>query len=614
MSTTPSTQQQTPVSAAVLADAEAVAGLRAYVEAERRSLSTGLSTVALALMLRVAVDHTPASARLVSVCLAAMVVFTAVRFAAAPRLMRLDARSRTRRLGMFAPLVVQVVIWSGLASWSALAHGGFGYATLLVAMFAMSATMVMIGYSATPRLLLTWVALLLVPLGAVLSLLGPAEMRPLGAGSLLYGTLLASYAPRVTRERRASLMTLLLLEERARALEQARDAAVKTAAARDAFHANLSHEIRTPLNGLVGVVDRLRRTGLSADQREALDQLDRCGQSLLLILNDALDAVSMEAGKLKLRAEPFDLDVLVDDAVALFSAQAAAKGLALRVVRAEGARALARRVVGDSQRIRQVLQNLVGNAVKFTDRGDVAVEAAVEVVDDDNVRLEVAVNDTGAGFDGDEARRLFQRFGQGGEGTRRGGTGLGLAISHDLVTLMGGTLTGESRGRGQGARFVLRVPLARARGPRGGSVAGRRVLVVDDNPLNLAVARAYLEVIGCVVDRASSGYEGIELAVAHRYDAIVMDCLMPGMNGFQAASALRQRGIETPIIACTASDDAETTRAAYEAGMHVLVPKPVSSESLEAALLRVQAHAPADAPADASASPVMLSALSTTSP
>jgi signal transduction histidine kinase/ActR/RegA family two-component response regulator len=601
MSTASSTEQQTQVPAAVLADAEAAAALRAYGEVERRSLSTGFNTVLMALMLRFAVDHTPASSTIVSACLATMVVFTAVRFAVAPRLMRLDARSRARRLGMFAPLVVQVVIWSGLTSWSALAHGGFGYASFLVAMFGLSATMVLIGYSATPRLTLLWVALLLLPLGGTLWLLGPAETHPLGAGALLYGALLSSYVPRVARERRASLLTLLLLEERARAFEQARDAAVQAAAARDAFHANLSHEIRTPLNGLVGVVDRLRRTELSNEQRESLNQLDRCGQSLLLILNDALDAVSMEAGKLKLRAEPFALDVLVDEAVALFLAQATAKGLTLRVARAGGERSLARRVVGDSQRIRQVLQNLVGNAVKFTDRGEVTVEAAVDVIDAGHVRLEIAVVDTGAGFDHDEAGRLFQRFGQGGEGARRGGTGLGLAIAHDLVTLMGGTLSGESRGRGHGARFVLRVPLALAAKANGGNVRGRRVLVVDDNPRNLAIARAYLEVLGCVVDRASRGHEGVELAARNRYDAIVMDCLMPGMSGFEAAVALREHGVDTPIIACTAADDPETARASREAGMQVLVHKPVSSESLEAALLRVQPSvavvvAPADSP------------------
>jgi signal transduction histidine kinase/CheY-like chemotaxis protein len=588
MSTTSSTKQQTQVPAAVLATAEAAAALRAYGEVERRSLSTGFNTVLMALMLRFAIDHTPASSKIVSACLATMVVFTAARFAVAPRLMRLDARSRARRLGMFAPLVVQVVIWSGLTSWSALAHGGFGYATFLVAMFGLSATMVMIGYSATPRLTLTWVALLLLPLGCTLWLLGPAETHPLGAGALLYGVLLSSYVPRVARERRASLLTVLLLEERARALEQARDAAVQTSAARDAFHANLSHEIRTPLNGLVGVVDRLRRTELSSDQREALAQLDRCGQSLLLILNDALDAVSMEAGKLKLRAEPFDLDVLVDDAVALFQAQATAKGLSLRVARPDGERSLARRVVGDQQRIRQVLQNLVGNAVKFTDRGCVTVEAAADVDGNGGVILDIAVVDTGAGFDDDEGRLLFERFAQGGEGTRRGGTGLGLAIAHDLVTLMGGTLTGESRGRGHGARFTVRVPLALAAASSGGSVRGQRVLVVDDNPLNLAIARAYLEVLGCVVDRASSGSEGVELATRNRYDAILMDCLMPGMSGFEAASALRRRDVHTPIIACTAADDADTTRASREAGMQELVHKPVSSDALEAALLRVQ--------------------------
>jgi signal transduction histidine kinase/CheY-like chemotaxis protein len=605
-----SAAQQEPteaVPAALVAEAETRARDRAYLEVERRSLSTGFSTVLLSLLLRFAVDHTPVSARILDVTLVVMTVFTVLRFVGARFLRRLDPSRPARRIGMLLPLVVQVVLWSAATSASTVAHGGFAYATFLVAMCSLSATMVMIGYSATPRLCLTWLALLLLPLGLTLVAAGPEGARPLGGGALFYAVLLASYVPRVARERRASLLTLLLLEERARALEAARDAAVQTAAARDAFHANLSHEIRTPLNGLVGVVDRLRRTPLSDEQREALAHLDRCGQSLLLILNDALDAMSIEAGKLKLRNEPFDLGVLVADAVALFAAQATARGLHLRVVVGAGERTLQRRVVGDMQRIRQVLQNLVGNAVKFTDHGEIVVEAAVDVVDDRHVRAEIAVVDTGAGFGADEAPRLFRRFGQAGEGVRRGGTGLGLAISRELVERMGGTLVGTSPGRGQGARFVVTIPLALATDPQGGDVRGRRVLVVDDNPLNLAIARAYLEVLGCSVDRASSGVECLELLARNTYDAVVMDCLMPGMSGFQTAAEARRRGIETPIVACTAADDPDTRRDAQAAGMDDVIHKPVSSEVLEAALLRATASSTASS-ATTAAPPAALAA------
>jgi CheY-like chemotaxis protein/nitrogen-specific signal transduction histidine kinase len=411
--------------------------------------------------------------------------------------------------------------------------------------------------------------------------------------------MVSTFLPRVARERRASLLSLLLLEERARALEEARDAAVKTASAKDAFHANLSHEIRTPLNGLTGVVDRLKRTPLSADQQEALEQLDRCGQSLLLILNDALDAVSMEAGQLTLRAEPFQLDALLTDAVGLFEAQATSKGLTLQLQR----RALHHHVVGDAQRIRQVLQNLIGNAVKFTERGAIVVSADVVAVDAARVELVVAVTDTGPGFDEADTARLFTRFGQLEQGRRRGGTGLGLAIARELTTLMGGTLQAASPGRGRGATFTLRVPLPLAE-PARHSVRGRRVLVVDDNPLNVAVARAYLEVLGCVVDRASGGAEAVQLASSKAYDAILMDCLMPGIGGNEAAAQLRALHVTTPIVACTASDDADTERSARAAGMQGIVHKPVSSETLLQALLRVLDPTPpaaavedADAPA-----------------
>jgi signal transduction histidine kinase/CheY-like chemotaxis protein len=566
-------------------DAEARARRTAWLEAERRSLSTGTSTIALGLLVRFAVEHPPRSARIVELSIALMVLFTAARFAVMPRLLRLDPSSPARRLGVFAPLVVQVVLWCAAVSVSAWAQGSFGYATFLVAMSSMSATMVMIGYSALPRLCLTWVALLLLPLGLTLLILDPGGARSLGGGALLYAALLASYVPRVARERRASLLTVCLLEERARALEAARDAAVQAAAARDAFHANLSHEIRTPLNGLVGVVDRLRRTALSPEQRDELGHLDRCGQSLLLILNDALDAASIEAGKLKLRAEDFVGSALIDDAVALFSAQATARGLALRVDVDAGERGLGRRVVGDMQRIRQILQNLVGNAVKFTDRGEIVVRAQLEPVDDAHVRLVVAVTDTGAGFDAHEAEGLFRRFGQGGEGVRRGGTGLGLSISRDLVERMGGTLVGHSEGRGRGACFTASIPLPLAAASSApGSVRGWRVLVVDDNPLNLAIARAYLESLGCLVDRSSSGPEGVALAVGTAYDVVVMDCLMPGMSGFEAVAELRRRGVTTPVVACTAAADPATLEAAQTAGMAAVIHKPVNSATLERVL------------------------------
>jgi signal transduction histidine kinase len=571
---------------AALAEVENKARQSAFLDLERRSLATSAATVLMALMHRFTPNQTAASVAILTWCVVVTAAFTVARFVVATQLHRLVPHGAARRVWVFAPVLLQVGTWAVLLSWAGIERRHLGTTTFLLATFGLSAVGVMIGHSAIPRLASAYIALLTVPFGTSLLVWGPTEAHGIGWGTLLFGAMLMTYLPRVARERRANLMSSFLLEERARALELARDAALQAAAAKDAFHANLSHEIRTPLNGLVGVVDRMKRSELSPEQRDLLVQLDRCGQSLLLILNDALDAVSLEAGKLKLRNEPFDPHALLAESVTLFQAQADAKGLPLRVQPASVDGSAPARVVGDAQRIRQVLQNLVGNAVKLTERGEVVVQSRIEERGADRVVLHVMVVDTGPGFHAADGPRLFERFSQL-HPERRGGTGLGLAISRELVTAMGGAIRAESEGPGTGARFVVEVPLARGEPASKEGVWGRRVLVVDDDPLNLAIVRAYLEVLGCTVDRASNGLEAVELASRASYDTILMDCQMPGLDGLQATELIRQRGVATPIVACTALTDADLEARTRRAGMQGFILKPVSSASLLAALQSV---------------------------
>jgi CheY-like chemotaxis protein len=288
---------------------------------------------------------------------------------------------------------------------------------------------------------------------------------------------------------------------------------------------------------------------------------------------------------LRLRVEPFSLPELINDVVGLFLDEARRKGIVLELVTPAP---LALQVLGDPQRLRQVLQNLVGNAVKFTPQGSVKVHAHTRLTERDAVELCVEVQDTGVGFDARESARLFQRFSQLTDGTASGGTGLGLAISADLVRLMGGEIDGSSPGRGQGARFSILIPLPLAP-PTSDALRGRRVLVVDDNAVNLSVARAYLEGLGVRVDEAAGGEAAIARATAERYDAILMDCQMPGKDGVETTQDLRARGDATPVLAITAADDDSTRARCEDAGMNGFVQKPVSADALRDALSRVLA-------------------------
>lgn len=393
-------------------------------------------------------------------------------------------------------------------------------------------------------------------------------------------------------------------QRRAEALRLAKEAAERGSEAKGQFLANMSHEIRTPMGGILGITGLLRKTELGTKERQYVEIIEEAARGLLTLIDDILDFSKIEAGKLVFEEAVYDVHQIVEQVVQLMATTAESKGLDLSVSMDEH---VPRHLIGDGRRMRQVILNLLGNAIKFTEVGHVSLN--VETLRSMQARVRFTVTDTGIGIPAEVQERLFHTFTQADETMSRrfGGTGLGLAISQRLVELMGGSLGFDSE-PGFGSTFWFEVPVQAATEDQVDAVESEplkersaqeavapedsrkpsRILLAEDNEVNRLVAMAQLEALGYHADAVDNGYEAIAALGEQNYELVLMDCQMPNLDGYEATRQVRQdpRWSELPIVALTAHAMAGDREKCLEAGMNDYISKPFEEDELRQVLDR----------------------------
>ncbi|TLS74809.1 response regulator [Mariprofundus erugo] len=383
------------------------------------------------------------------------------------------------------------------------------------------------------------------------------------------------------------------------ALTEQKERAEKADRAKSEFLASMSHEIRTPLHGMLGIAEHLKESGLSREQRDEVETILASGGALLSLINDILDFSKIEAGQMELEATPFEPCMVVDDVARMLRIKAEEKSILLHQ-QLPGDRC--QLVLGDPARLRQVLINLVGNAIKFTGKGGtISVALRMQEASDGKVALTFAVTDSGIGIPADRLDAIFDKFTQADSSTSRefGGTGIGLSICRDLIQLMGGTITVASQ-HGEGSTFTIELALPVARQAAAAPVTtghdgdhsclhGARILAADDNPVNCKVLQLHLKKMGCELELAANGQEAVEKVMQGHFQLVLMDMHMPVMDGLAATRAIRAghgEWAQIPVIAMTANVIKGTREACIEAGMNDYLSKPAKPAELKAMLLR----------------------------
>lgn len=391
-----------------------------------------------------------------------------------------------------------------------------------------------------------------------------------------------------------------LSQIRARELVEARDDALAASRAKSRFLSTMSHELRTPMVGVIGATELLRRTPINPEQTEILDLLQSSASAQLELIGDILDLSRIEADRFELSQQPVAPRQVLVEIKALFRVACSAKGLTLEVKTEPHVPAW---IIGDALRLRQILSNLVANALKFTEQGSITVHVR-RVGWPDDPRLSFAVSDTGIGFDPELREALFESFRQGDESTTRrfGGSGLGLSICRRLVTAMGGTITATST-PGKGSTFTFEIPTLITEPPpdrEGKATTGRvpqrrlTILLADDEPINRFIISAMLEELGHTAVEATHGRMALELAQTEPVDLIILDMHMPELDGPQCAQALRRLGptASVPIIGLTADAVVENQTRYLASGIDVIYSKPISLEQLDRAISLIVSTTP----------------------